>query len=76
VLKLKSNLRCLFFSGTRGLLEAVTEGKVCGVLALHVRNGGMVEDLLRHDLKHLPGYEYEDASYAFPPARTWTYPTS
>lgn len=50
------------------LLQAVLDGNVCGIVALHGSNGGSVLGTLRHDFKNLRGRTYEEAQrYLFPP---------
>ena len=60
-------LRYKFYTDAKKLLKNIIEGSVCGVVAFQLNAHSSVEGHLRHDLKYMPGFNYESAKkYVFP----------
>tara|TARA_Y100000310_G_C20691745_1_gene822735 strand:- start:1399 stop:2463 length:1065 start_codon:yes stop_codon:yes gene_type:complete len=61
-------LRIEFYHTIQDVLEALESGAICGVVAIHMSAEARIESHLRHDLKNMPGWNYDKAEkVVFPP---------
>ena len=66
--ELPDKMRFEFYHEMSNLIDKILEGKICGVIAFHLRKEGSVEGVLRHDLKNRPGFGFEKSkSFLMPP---------